>query len=419
VTTVYKVRANRDLHPADPLHVCNFYPDKQRRHRSKMQDRQDLILYLAQLHATAVKHCAISNKPRAFCEVPFRLMTLRDWVHDYRVVLDYFFEVKQIGFNFGEGAHEVSTLIPKNIEYAPAGGRNFGEGMIRLGLLYVPPERPDDGTISKVHIQQQNAETIRLRLAEENRADLRAATDWLLRQTEVNFIFQRSGKLQQRDTSVWPVAAIETWPAWLREQLFGPGIDIEAAYTQYLLSQLQRTESEERILLFYPDIVRSVKDKQAFRQELCALMGLQWTDENISIVKKLCMSLANGSRISPAILSGNNGFSVTADLVIQATDDLSVENLDAIGMRLRRISRQYSDARRLVCITQYGLHPSRTNQKLVFSGYFEWERQARYAIWKEVGHHGIMVHDGIDGVPQEYLDNLPALMQKIGLKVTT
>jgi tryptophanyl-tRNA synthetase len=69
VTTIYKVRAQRDLHPTDPLHVGNFYPNVQRFHRKKMQDRQDLILYLAQLHATAITHCAwlVGHAPSVRC----------------------------------------------------------------------------------------------------------------------------------------------------------------------------------------------------------------------------------------------------------------------------------------------------------------------------------------------------------------
>lgn len=410
MTTIYKVRASQDLHPSDPLHVGNFFPEVQRRHRAKMQDRQDLILYIAQLHATAIAHCAASSKPRGFCEVPLRLMSLRDWVHDYRAVLDYFFEVKQAGFNFGDGAHEISILIPKNVETVREPDR--------LGLHYVVPDQPDAATISKVYIQQQNADLIRDRLAQENRADLRVACEWLLTQTEVNFHFIRSGKLQQRDTSVWPVAAVETWPSWLREALFGGGIDIENAYTQFIVSHLRKAHTPQQLLLLYPDLTRAVEDKVQWRHELCRAIGLNCDEEGVGIVKKICMSLANGSRISPGILAGGRAFSVTADVVIKSTDDISIENLDRIGARLEAISKQYTRAKKSVCVVLLGLNPTRVNQKRVFGTYFEWERIARYAIWNAVGQHGVMVHDGIDGVPAEYRQNMEALIDKIGLKVT-
>lgn len=418
MTTIYKVRANRDLHPSDPLHVGNFYPDVQRRHRGKMQDRQDLILYLAQLHSTAIAHCATTNKPRGFCEVPFRLMSLRDWVHDYRVVLDYFFEVKQAGFSFGDGGHEISTLIPKNIQPSVPTSLHLGASVVRH-LRYVVPERPDDGVVSKVYIQKQNADYISERLASENRADLRAACDWLLMQQEVNFVFQPSGKLKQRDTSVWPVVAIETWPSWLREALFGGGIDIENAYTQFLVNHLRKTHDSKKMGLLFPDLLAAVDDKVRWRFGLCEALGIPCDDEGVSTVKKICMSLANGSRISPAILTGGRAFSVTAEVVIKATNDISLENLDRIGARLQKISRQYSNAKRTVCNQLLGLNPTRANQKKVFSSYFEWEREARYAIWSAVGQHGIMVHDGIDGIPPEYTVDIQKIIDTVGLKVTT
>jgi hypothetical protein len=201
--------------------------------------------------------------------------------------------------------------------------------------------------------------------------------------------------------------------------LFGQGVDIESAYTQYLVSTLGKNAEERQLALLYPDLLRSVSDKQQWRHELCALLGLAPTDVNIGIVKKICMSLANGSRISPGILSGGGGFSVTAEIIIQSTQDLSEANLDRIGSRLRHISTQYSNAKRAVCISHHGHHPSRRNQKAVFASYFEWERVARYAIWEAVGRHGLMVHDGIDGIPAEFLADIPAMIEKIGLKVTT
>lgn len=418
MTTIYKVRTTRDLHPSDPLHVGHFYPDKQRLHRSKMQDRQDLILYMAQLHATAIAHCAISKKPRGFCEVPFRLMSLRDWVHDYRVVLDHFFDVKSTGFNFGDGGHEISTLIPKRLDDHEPQALHLGKSVMRH-LTYVVPERPDGGVISKVYIQQQNAAHIHARLAEENRADLRAAVDWLLHQKEVNFHFQPAGKLQQRDTSVWPIASVETWPSWLREALFGGGIDIENAYTQFLVNHLRKTYSREQMTMLFPDLQDAVDDKVRWRYGLCDVLGIPCDDGGASIVKKICMSLANGSRISSGILAGGRAFSVTAEVVIAATNDVSLENLDRIGKRLQKISRQYSGAKKAVCNTLLGLNPTRANQKKVFSSYFEWEREARYAIWEMVEHHGIMVHDGIDGIPPQYTVDLQKIIDTIGLKVTT
>lgn len=357
--------------------------------------------------------------PLGMIHIPMRLMSLRDWVQDYRVVLDAFFDVQQLGYNLGDGNHEISILTPKHWKKDE---RIKSASNAACALKYEPGLRPDTEIVSKVYIQQQRADHILEKLARCGRLDLHSPVEWLLSQSEVNFHFERAGKLQQRDTSVWPVSGVETWPSWLREDLFGPGIDIDSAYTQFLLKHLREAymDRPQLLQLMFPDLLRSLVDKKAWRIELCAdVLGMEVSNENIGIVKRLCMSLANGSRISPMILTGSRAFSITADLVIQNTDDVSVCNLIRIGDRLQSISRQYVQARKIICIKVLGRSPSRKNQKSVFASYFEWERIARYMIWEEVGRHGVMVHDGIDGIPQEHLDRLPAIMEGLSLRLTT
>ena len=218
------------------------------------------------------------------------------------------------------------------------------------------------------------------------------------------------------------MAAVETWPAWLREALFGPGIDIDSAYTQYLVQHLQGIYAGRPELLrtLFPDLMALLNDKQRWRRELCQdTLGLEWSDENHSLVKTICMSLANGSRISPAILEGSKNFSITAQIIAKAAGDVTSHQLDRAGRRLQSISRQYARAKKDVCALNLGLNPTLKNQKRVFGSYFEWEREARYSIWEAIDRHGIMVHDGIDGVPEEYLQDIPALIQKVGLSITT
>ncbi len=409
MTTIYRLKARRQPRPMDPLHVGNFYK-KERLHREAMQERQDLILYLAKLHA----HASLKGKPRAFNTINLRLTSLRDWVYDYRPALDYFFEVQQLGYNLGDSNNEVSVLVPKDLGLHTYVQTNDFE------LEYEPPERPDDGVVSKVYICRDTK--VIGRLVAENRFDLIEAVKWILQHDELNFIFRPAGKLQQRDTSVWPVAGVETWPAWLREALFGPGIDIDSAYTQYLMQHLRVAYSDRPQLIqtLFPDLVQLITDKQAWRKDLCEnVLGLEWNDDNIGLVKKVCMSLANGSKISPGILKEGQGFSVTAEIIIQATDGITLEKLDHIGRRLQYVSKQYSNAKKVICTTDLKLNPSLKNQKRVFASYFEWERAARYLIWEAVDRHGIMVHDGIDGVPERYLKNLPAIIQRVGVRVTT
>lgn len=412
MTTIYRVSSSEPLHPADPLHVGRFYPHMERYHSRKMQDRQDLILYLASIHSASIK----TGKPLGFCRIPMRLMTLRQWVYDYKEVFDHFFEIVSHGYSLGE-KNDISYVIPRKLPVDEV-------VKPKRKLLYLPPPLPTEGVVSKVFVQQEKREAIMAKLAVSGRLDLHAPVEWLLSRptNEVNFYFSPAGKLKLRDTSTWPIAAIETWPSWLREELFGPGIDIDSAYTQFLIEHLKSAlEGREHTLpLLYPDLIRSLEDKKAWRRELCVdVLGLPYNEDNINTVKKICMSLANGSRISPAILAGNSSYSITRDIILQKTEDLTATNLIRIGTRLSQISKQYAAARRLVCAIEVGLNPSRQNQKKVFATYFEWERAARYEIWNAVDRHGIMVHDGIDGIPEQYLQDIPALIASLNIRLTS
>jgi hypothetical protein len=130
------------------------------------------------------------------------------------------------------------------------------------------------------------------------------------------------------------------------------------------------------------------------------------------------MSLANGSRISPAILLGNRSFSVTADIILASTNDVSPTHLIAVGKRLRDVANQFVTARKMLCMNMLNTRATRANQKLVFSSYFEWEREARYAIWEACDRHGVMVHDGIDGIPEMYLNRMPQIMDDLNIRLT-
>lgn len=405
MTTVYRVRSPDVLHHTDPLHVGRFYPNMERVHKGVMQERQDLILYLANIHAAAVK----SGNPLGFCRIPMRLMTLRDWVYDYRTVFDHFFHVAEVGYNLGD-KNEISIITPRKL---------VGEVTERR-IIYSLPAAPTGETVSStVYIQQGLRDIILQKLVASGRLDLYAPVEWILQFPVINFKFARSGKLQLRDTSVWPVSAVETWPAWLREDLFGPGIDIESAYTQFLIEHVRDAYSDRphMVQMLFPDLLRSLEDKNAWRKEICCdILGFEHNDENIGIVKKICMSLANGSRISPAILL--NGISITRDIIVDKIVDTAPTNLIRIGERLSRVSRQYAQARKLVCNMEIGMAPTRVNQKKVFSTYFRWEREARYKIWEKIDRHGVMVHDGIDGVPLRYLQDIPGLVKSLNIRLT-
>lgn len=411
MSILYRVSGSK-IHFSDPLHVRNFYPDVQRVHRRMMSRRQDLILYLANLHSNAVK----SGMPLGMIQIPIRLSSLREWVLDFRVVFDEFFEIHKLGYDFGDGNFSPSIVTPKNISSSK---RQAAERTSTLE--YVPPPLPDNGSISKVYILQKNKDQILERITLSSRLDLLLPCKWLLERPEVNFHFERSGKLQQRDTSIWPIKGIETWPSWLREMLFGPGVDIDSAYTQFLVQHLKHAYigREHLLTIIFPDLMRMITEKPEWRRELCEdVLKLEHTEENIGHVKRICMSLANGSKISPGILLGGSAFSVTGGIVLQATPDTTPEHLIRVGERLQRISAQYTKAKKIICLHLLRTKGSRVNQKRVFGTYFEWERIARHSIWESCDRHGIMVHDGIEGIPEEYLKNMPSIMKELNIQLT-
>lgn len=413
MTRPYRLSTHQPILPNSPLHWSRFWPDLQRLHKGRNEARQDLVIWLANLHHSAIHQ----GKPLAFCEVNVRLMDLRELVRDYRPALDYFFTVKQAGFYIDEDNFEVSKLIPKSL---PKNETKLIEVTART-LKYEPPAKPDDAVISKVYLQPGlKLKSITKKVLEGGRGELIPAVMWLLEQPgELNFHFKPSGKLKLRDTSVWPISGIETWPGWLRELLFGPGIDLDAAYIQFLLQRLRGTYTNPKLLkTLYPDLVRLLDDKEAFRKELCTqVLQRPYNEKNRSLIKQVIMSLANGSRISPALLTNGSGFSLTAELIIDSAADASTYDLTKIGARLQTIAKQFSSAKRVACISQ-GTAPSRQNIKKVFSSYFTWERAARYALWEAVDRHGIMVHDGLDGIPDVYRDNIETLVETLGLKLT-
>ena len=128
MNTIYKVRSDKVVKPSDPLHVSRFFTDKTRIHRNHQAQRQDLILFLADLHAKA----SSKGNVRAFFPVKLSLVALRQWVYDYRVVLDYFFEIQQLGYSVNDNDFEITSLVPKKID------KHVEEQTAELDLQFVP-----------------------------------------------------------------------------------------------------------------------------------------------------------------------------------------------------------------------------------------------------------------------------------------
>jgi hypothetical protein len=253
---------------------------------------------------------------------------------------------------------------------------------------------------------------------------LAPAVEWLYSQEgQINFYYERSGKLQARDKSVWPIKSVETWPGWLRTELFGRVVDIENSYCQFLMSCLETKYSEDAhlVALKYPDIVKSVYDKVNFRNYICVdILKLDATDENIKVVKRLIMSLANGSNVTPQLLASRSERSEAVKIIVDSKCNLSPSEVIYAGKKLSFIAKQFRAAKKDICINVLNKKPSAKNVKRVFQMYFEWERDQRYKIWNIIGNTGLMLHDGIDGIESDLSDRAleRVISEKVRVKVS-
>jgi hypothetical protein len=399
-----------------PLHVSKFF-DLTRMWWSKRKERQAMVLSIAVAWYNTTQRY---RKAPGFIEEEVLLTSLTSKVKDAKHILTKFFIIKRTGYNFNDGNKSPTIVSPRKL---PQKMVDAIEGIIK-DVCFYPGIEPLSTklTKSKVKVRKHRWYYIHERLISESREDLMPAVKWLCEQNDpIYFYFQPSGKLQARDTSVWPIKSIETWPGWLRRELFGSVVDIENAYCQFLVNHLYKkyTDNENRLKLKYPDILRADQDKQNFREELCRdVLRLPVTVENISIVKRLIMALANGSNATPALMVNGSGRSEAVRIVLQANPNLKPSDLLEIGKRLSFIAKQFRAAKKDICMFVLGLKPTARNLKKVFELYFEWERDARYKMWEMTGFTGLALHDGLDGI---LIDDSEAFVREVlvkhGLKV--
>jgi hypothetical protein len=383
-----------------PLHVSKFFEVKKRAHKNKIAARQNLIVWLVHTYlSTFTIGYGYDPRPKV------RLLSLREIDRDYRQVLDKFFVVEQTGFCFREENDKVERYDISTLKAIKLPAQYVSELQAAVNRLeYKPPVKPE-GVESKVVITKNlNGDDLIMRAKAEGKAYLIPQIKYLISKPEHTFVFKPSGRLQLRDTSVYPVRAIETWPSWLREELFGCGIDIDAAYTQYLLEYLTVCfESEEKVHALYPQLVQLLHDKEAIRKDLCEnYFHSEYNPKNKMHMKKILMSIANGSKISDKMLVRNIKWSQTVDY-INNHFDINTEDKKKIGIRLQSIASEYRQAKTDIANINYGGASKKAN-KQVFLDYFDWERSVRYLIWERAGKQGIMVHDSIEGIPEDLIE---------------
>jgi hypothetical protein len=389
----YPVEVSADLKRGNPLYVGNFYDLTRLRWKTR-KIRQGLIISVALAWYRLIKKNPTSP---GFINEEVLLTALNAHAGNSRHILERFFTITRVGFNFNNGNKSPTNITPRKL-----GTEMWAAVEEILGIIsYSPGLPPTDKeyVVSDLKISQENSSAIQARLKRDGRDDLLPAVCWLLQHQNIKFYYEPAGKLQARDKSVWPIRAIEMWPGWLRTELFGAVIDIENAYCQFLIAKLVEKYADNPGILQrrYPDLLRADSDKQNFRDDICLnLLKLPADSDGISVVKKVMMALANGSNISALILTSGGSQSEAARLVLTANPALTPLELIAAGDKLGFIARQFKAAKKDVCL-MLGMRPTRENQKQIFKMYMQWERASRYAIWSAMGKTGLHLHDGIDG----------------------
>ena len=415
--TIHNVQIEEELPISSPLHVSKFF-SLRGMWWSKRKARQSMILGIA-----AAWHKSISKQKGGygFIEEEIYLTSLTSQVSDIKPVFEKFFHIKEVGYNFNNGLKSSTKCTPKRIP------RSLIDEIDRIlnQVTYYPGIEPSDPKLTVTHAQIVKGRTsfIRQKLKDEDREDLLPMVNWLLKQDNpIKFYYKPSGRLQARDTSVWPIRCVEQWPSWLRTELFGAVVDIDTSYCQYLMSYLQDKyrDRPELLTMKFPDIMRLLNDKQNFRNELIQkYLRLPIDDDSTKIIKRVLMALANGSNCSRNLMISDASQSQVVRIIREACPHLSMNELADVGERLQRIVKQFRNAKRTICITRYG-RPTRDNMKQVFRDYFIWEREARHQIHNVVGQTGLMLHDGIDGIISDMnTDELADLiLKKTNIRVT-
>lgn len=399
-----QVKFDGEIERSNPLHVGKFF-NLENTWWKKRKQRQIAILSIALTWYKIVKQNPCSC---GFIQHEVMLTTLSSKLSDSRKIIEHFFEISKLGFNFGNGSKSPTLITPRRLDK-----RIFNAiEKISDNLSFDPGEEPVGlGLIeSVVKVRVKRSNYILEQLSASDKTYLIPAVRWLLSKNQpIKFYYERSGKLQARDKSVWPVKSIETWPGWLRTELFGRVVDIENAYCQFIMNNLEEKYHDNVgvIRLKYPDICQSVHDKSNFRNYICVeLLKLEPFEDNIKIVKRLIMSLANGSNITPGLIISNSQRSEAAKLIREANPNLTPAEMIECGKRLSFIAKQFRSAKKDLCTSLLNAKPTSKNAKRIFQRYFEWERVQRYKIWEAVGKSGLMLHDGIDGVEHHLEDDV-------------
>lgn len=417
-----------EITPDHPLHYSKFF--QQKIHKKRVKSCQNMILFLARLHANNVDFVG----PRGFNNFEISTTRLRSHCYDYRQVFDYFFHVVERGYNCHDEEHLSLTIATPKPVFNPFSIKNTEP---LHAPAFEPNEYPTEAFRKTRVVIHPAAEQSLAAIPASKVAPYFDQIQWLLKQQVIEFHWAASGRLQARETSVWPIRSIETWPKSIRAAVFGPGVDIAAAYMQFIVSEANaysNTDDNWR----WPDLGMMVKDRTTWRERcLHDIYGVDASTDNVARLKSIIMCLSNGGRV----IDLSNEAAMQYSGVSYGVRELLAANFDAaeidkraekIQHHLKHLSLQFKAARQIVAngkIEEHGVffenmmqQPAKARKRWadreVFRGYFEWEKNARHKILDLCDNTGIMVHDGIDGVPANIIDGLDRLSKDAGILVT-
>ncbi len=333
---------------------------------------------LVQLLSFYYNQALLRKKRTGSAEFELSLLSLRNMVRDYQPAFNFFFEIVSKGYRLSNNDRELTMVVPKRHDFD-----------IVANYIFSPDERPDSGVISKVYVKQDR--TLIDDVTRAGHITLIPKIKFLMDGPgEFNFMFEPCGDLGLRDTCTWPIPGIEIWPSWIRHRLFGGTVDIKSAYIQFVVQQLTPKYGDKSKILF-DKIFTLWEQPDKIRKQVCDVLKVDYSS-NRTDVKRLLMSVAMGSKVSPSLVFHDMAFCTCATLINKIQPGISEEQAQAISDLLTPISAQFKFAKSSVDTSM----PT----------YFKWERERRYILWELCDRHGIMMHDGLDGVPTNYLQDL-------------
>lgn len=429
-----------DIHRHHPLWIGRFMTLG----RVSYTDRQKLQKALLEISAVWYRTATWSEN-NSYKKYQFYKTSLRKKYGRRALQLfDCFFNTYQTGYKFlpsigsPDGVSVPSTVSPKDKPCNIEGLRDTIKKWMQ-GAIWKPCAKPlsitlDNSRVSRVEVRSDvDMEKLKELLQQPRWMHLTGQVNWILSEQSIDIYWQFSGRTQQRETSVWPIKSIETWPSSIRLALFGSQVDIQCAMPQFVYHKIKEIDIANfgHVTSFtergFDDIKQMVEDTENWRKSLAAEMKMEWNEDTRKIIKKLVMALSNGSNISGKMLTSFFNHSVAVEIV---QDQIMDDSWDydftmKVGDRLHKIAVQFRQAVKRI-LMHYGYKPTRKNRKRIFYLYFCWEKRVREQLWQMFNKSGLMMHDGLDGICATSLSNLQSkhsdtvkyISDKLGVKIT-